>query len=232
MSIDLSRTEVRQVAIGFEIAIEGRPIRTPAGAPLIVPSAALAEAIAGEWRAQKGPIKPLVMPLTRLAMTAIDRVRPDRSVAIAQILAFAGSDLLCYRAVEPAALARRQAEMWQPWVEWAARRFDVPLQVTRGIVPVPQSPAAIDALRRAIACLGEHELVVLAELVNLTGSCLLGLAAVEGETDAGALFECCQLDETFQIERWGEDAEAAKRRASLKTDLSAALRYLALARAA
>jgi len=230
MTLDLSKTRAVRGETGWEIQIGGRPIRTPAKAVLAVPSAPLAEAIAEEWRAQTGPIKTHTMPLTRLAMTTIDRIRPDPAVAVDQVVAYAGSDLLCYRAEEPEALVRRQADRWQTWLDWAARRFDAPLRVTRGIVPAPQSAEALAALRRAIAGLDAHELMVLAEITALSGSCVLGLAAVEGLLDSDTLFDLCQLDESFQIERWGEDAEAGERRAGLRADLGHVLRYLALVR--
>lgn len=230
MSIDLTNVRAAEVEQGWEIQVGGRPIKTPAKAPLVVPSAALAFALAAEWRAQKGRLNTHAMPLTRLAMTVIDRIRPDPVVAIDQVIAYAGTDLLCYRAEEPEALVRRQSERWQPWLDWVVRHFDAHLRITHGVVPVAQDPDAIAALRRAVTGLDPHALMVLAEITALSGSCVLGLAAIMGKLDAKALFDLCQLDEDFQIERWGEDAEAAKRRAGLLADLTDSLRYLALVR--
>lgn len=230
MKLDLAQACAVPGDAGWEIQIGGRAIRTPAKAALVVPSAALAEAIAVEFRAQKGRLNPHAMPLARLAMTAIDRIAPDPAVAVAQTIAYAESDLLCYRASAPEALVRRQAEGWQPWLDWAAQRFDAPLRVTRGIVPVAQPAPAMAALRRAVAGLDADVLMVLAEVTALSGSCVLGLAAIEGRLDADAIFDLCQLDESFEIERWGEDAEATRRRAGLRADIAVCLRYLDLVR--
>jgi len=205
-------------------------MRTPARTILALPTEALASAIAGEWREQTGSPDPRTMPLNRLAVTVIDRIRPDPARVVEQVLAYAGSDLLCYRAVEPETLARRQAAGWQPWLDWAARRFDAPLLVASGVVPITQPAQALEALRHAVAALDAHALMALAEVTALAGSCVLGLAAVAGEIDAGRVFELSQIDETFQMERWGADDEAVTRRAGLAADLGHALRYLALAR--
>lgn len=216
---------------GFSVSLDGRPIKTPAGAPLRAPTRALGEAVAAEWNAQKEKIDPRSMPLTRLLSTAIDRVGPDRNRAIDQIAAYAATDLVCYRAEQPADLVRRQEEVWRGLLDWAERAHGARLRVTRGVVPVKQDPEALRMLRAEAARLSDVELSALASATAAAGSLVVGLALLAGEIDAGAAFEAAELDASFQIERWGEDAEAAGRRARLLDDLNAIERFVMLARA-
>jgi chaperone required for assembly of F1-ATPase len=225
------RAETVAVACGYGVALDGKPIKTPAKQPLVVPNAALATAIAAEWDAQVGEIRPAQMPLTRLASTAIDRVMPQREEIVQQIADYAGTDLVCYRAVHPPELAMRQHAVWQPLADWAALRYDAPLEITSGVVPKPQPEASLRAFADAVA---EQDDLTLAALHLATGACgslVIALALIEGRLDAADAFAASQLDESFQFGAWGEDKEEAQRRAALAEDIAAAARFISLLRA-
>ncbi|HVC55673.1 MAG TPA: ATP12 family protein [Stellaceae bacterium] len=213
---------------GWGVALDGRPLRTPARGELVLPQAALAAAIAAEWAAQQAEIRPATMPLFRLAATALDRTAPQRDRVIAEAANYAGTDLVCYRAEHPPALAKRQHAVWQPLIDWATARYDAALAVTRGIVPIPQSPAALKAFAAAVAAQDDFRLTALHALTAACGSLVIALALLEDRIDAAAAFAAAQLDETFQIEAWGEDAEAAARRHALAADIAAAARFAEL----
>jgi chaperone required for assembly of F1-ATPase len=207
---------------GFSVQLDGRDIRTPRQAVLVLPSAGLAEAVAGEWAAQGERIEPATMPLMSLACTAIDQVAPNRGAAIGELLDYAGSDLLCYRAEHPEALVARQAGVWQPLLDWAARDLDAPLRVTCGIRHEPQPEDALAALRRSVEVLDDLSLTALDCATRASGSLVIALALHRGRVGADAAFEAAELDATFQIELWGEDPEATRRRAAVCADLAAA----------
>ena len=223
---------VRPVEGGWGVFLDDRPLRTPAKRELTVPSQRLAEAIAAEWDAQETDIRPHTMPLTRLAATALDHTAAARDKIVAEIANYAGTDLVCYRAEQPPTLAARQHAAWQPLIDWAARRYDAGLAVTVGIVPRPQSPAALKAFAGVVASFDDFRLTALQALTGACGSLVIALALTERRLDAEAAFTISQIDETFQIEAWGEDAEAMKRRALLAEDISAAARFLELLSAA
>lgn len=210
---------------GFAIMLDGRPVRTPGRRMLAVPSRALAEAIAAEWRAQGDRVEPRSMPLTRLASTALDLVGQRRPAIVDEIAAYAGTDLVCYRADAPAELAARQHAAWQPLLDWAAARYGAALVVTQGVVPRPQPPEALAALRRAVEAYDDMALVALHAATAAAGSLIVALALLDGRIDAAEAFAASQLDETFQIKKWGEDAEAARRRAALRDDLAQAAEF-------
>jgi chaperone required for assembly of F1-ATPase len=212
------------------VALDGKAIRTPAKRELVVPSRALAAAIAAEWQAQGDEVKPHTMPLTRLASTAIDLVAPRRQQVVDEIVNYAGSDLLCYRAEQPAELIAREHDSWQPLVDWATLRYDAPLIVTSGILPVRQLPETMRAFAAAVDAYDPLLLTALHAITTVAGSLVIALAVLEGRLDAAAAFAAAQLDETFEIEKWGEDAEQSERRAALKDDIAAAARFAALLR--
>jgi chaperone required for assembly of F1-ATPase len=222
---------VAAVEGGFAIRLDDKPLRTPAKAPLTVPGAALAEAIAAEWRAQGEEVSPAALPLTRLASTAIDLVAPRRAAVVAEIAKYAGTDLVCYRAEHPAELVARQHHAWQPLLDWAALRYDAPLAVTAGIAPVAQPEASLRAFTAAVEAHDEMTLAALHLATSACGSIVLALALVEERLDADAAFAAAQLDESFQIEQWGEDLEQTRRRAGLKDDIALAARFVELLRA-
>lgn len=213
---------------GFAVTLDGRFVRTPAGTPLHLPSAALAEAVAAEWQGQGDHVEPTSMPLMQLAATALDRVGPKREAVLDELLRFVATDLLCYRAAEPQDLIDRQARVWQPVLDWAMTRYDAPLCVTSGVMPVPQPDDALAALRRAVALLDDWRLTALQSATAASGSLVLALALVEGRLDALQAFAASQLDELYQIELWGDDPEAEARRERLRHDVAAAGRLVAL----
>jgi chaperone required for assembly of F1-ATPase len=226
----------RQVELGVEgdmhrVLLDGRPLRTPAKRPVALPTAALAAAIAAEWRDQGENIEPAIMPITRLASTAQDRLPELRAAAIAELVDYAETDLLCYRAAAPLDLVERQSQTWQPLLDWAARTYGARLVVTTSILPVAQPKAAVQRLQAAVEALDDWRLVGLHAATSVLGSLILGLAVVEGRIDAEQALATSLLDELFEIERWGQDAETERRHAMLRRDLEAAADFLgALAR--
>ena len=218
----------RRIGEGWSVTLDGKPMRTPAKRDLTVPSEALAAAIAAEWDAQQDQVRPATMPLTRLAATAIDRTAPLRQQIVAETANYAGTDLVCYRADQQPMLAARQHEAWQPLLDWARRRYDAALAVTAGIVPTAQSPASLNAFAAAVAAQDDFRLTALHALTTACGSLVIALAVLEGRLDADAAFAASQLDESFQIEAWGEDSEAAQRRRALAADIAASARFLEL----
>ena len=218
------------VAGGYGIALDGKPLLTPAKRPLVLPAMPLAEAIAAEWQAQGDTIDPLAMPQMRLASIAIDLVMPRREEVLAELGKYAGTDLVCYRAEHPPELVARQHSVWQPLVDWATLRFDAPLAVTAGIVPVAQPPATLHAFAAALADYDPLRLTALHAATAACGSLVIALALIEGRLDAEAAFAAAQLDESFQIEQWGEDAEQTARRANLRKDIAAIAQLVDLLR--
>jgi chaperone required for assembly of F1-ATPase len=225
-----SMAEVAERNGGYTVVLDGRPVRTPAKASLSLPTRALAEAVAEEWRAQEEEIHPQSMRLMRLAATAIDRVSRQRDAVIEEIAAYAATDLVCYRAEQPASLAARQQAAWQPLVDWAARRYDARLRVTAGLMPVQQPQAATGALRSAVAVLDDMMLTGLHNATAACGSAVIALALAEGRVGPDEAWELSLVDETFQVEQWGEDGEAARRHQALREDIASAVRFMELSR--
>ncbi|MCW3472985.1 ATP12 family chaperone protein [Limobrevibacterium gyesilva] len=219
---------------GWQVLLDGKPVRLPGGAPLRLDSPALAQAVAAEWQAagggKGGEMSYADVPLTRLAGTAQERIAPDPEPVVLELARYAESDLLCYRAEQPAALVQRQQAGWQPWLDWAESRFAARLRVTAGVMYVPQDPQALAALAQAVAALDAWALAALGIAVPGTGSLVLGLAMAEGVLDPAAAHALATLDETFQEELWGTDDEARDRRRRIAADLATAGRFLALAR--
>jgi chaperone required for assembly of F1-ATPase len=218
----------RPVEGSWGVFLDARPLRTPAKRELSVPARRLAEAIAAEWDAQETDIHPERMPLTRLAATALDHTSAQRDKIVAEVANYAATDLVCYRAEQPPALVARQEAAWGPLIDWAAGRYDAGLAVTAGIVPQPQSPASLKAFAAVVASFDDFRLTALQALTAGCGSLVIALALAEGRLGPDAAFAASQLDETFQIEAWGEDAEAMKRRALLAEDIKGAARFLEL----
>ena len=225
-----SAVSVISAADGLTVALDGRAVRTPLGRSLAVGQSALAEALAAEWQAQGETIRPHTMPLTQLVSTAIDRVGPQRPAIIDELLNYAATDLLCYRAESPGDLVERQQSLWQPVIDWGAVELRAELIVTTGVVPVSQPFQSLARLREIVESHDSWRLTALQCVVAATGSLLLGLALVEGRLDAEQVFRASELDETYQIELWGEDPEASRRRRGLRDDVAAAARFLHLCR--
>jgi chaperone required for assembly of F1-ATPase len=215
---------------GFRVLLDGRPMRTPAKVVLVAPTRDLAEAIAAEWRAvpEKTEINVSHLPLTRLATTGIDRVASQRARVIDDTAKYAGSDLLCYRATDPASLVQRQSAHWQPLLDWLVERYGARLTVGSGTTFVTQPAEAVAALRAAVAAHGDLALSALYNLTHIAGSLAIALALSEGRLSAADAFTAAQLDELFQIERWGADPIATQRHEGIQRDLAAGARFLAL----
>jgi len=219
---------VTEAPDGFAVVLDGKPVRTPAKRPLAVPTRALAEAIAEEWLMQGDTVDPKRLPLTRLASIALDLVAPRREAVVAEVVKYASTDLVCYRAEQPRELAERQHAAWQALIDWVTLRFDAPLAVTSSILPVAQSPASLKAFEAAVAAYDTSRLAALHFATAACGSLVVALALIEGRIDAAAAFASAELDESYEIERWGEDAEQAKRRATLREDIALAARFVSL----
>jgi chaperone required for assembly of F1-ATPase len=220
----------------FGVALDGKPLKTPAGKEIAIAPKRLAEAMVVEWRGvvprTKAPkINFAKLPLTRIVGTAIDRVPPNRDALLDELIAYAQTELLCFRASEPAALVERETAIWQPLLDWAALAFDAPLVVSHGSIIAPEQPAqSLAALRAAMAAMDDLKLAGLGVAVAATSSLVVSLALAEGKIDAVGAFEAAELDATFQIERWGEDSEATEKRAKARQELIVAERFFALAR--
>ena len=223
--------EAAREADGWAIRLDGRPVRTLARASLVVPGEALAKAIADEWRVQGETIDPATMPMTGFANATLDRVLPALADFRVQIAVYAASDLFCYRAADPPALAALQAAHWDALLDWARARYDVSFAVTAGIMPVDQPEATLARLAAVVEAIEPWRLAGAAVLTQISGSLVGLLAHLEGEIDAQALFEATTLDERWQAEQWGEDEEAAARLAARRADFLNAARWCALARA-
>lgn len=221
----------KEVAVGPDrvVALDGRPVRTPGRAPLALPTDALADAIAAEWRGVGETLDPRAMPLTGLANAAIDRIAPDRPAFAAGLARYGESDLLCYRADGPAELAQRQAALWDPALDWARGRYDVHFEVATGVMHRPQPPLTVQRLGETVGALDEWALAGLSPVVTITGSLVLALALVEGALDPDAVWRAAGVDEDWQQERWGEDALAAQAREGRRRDYNAGTRFLAAA---
>jgi chaperone required for assembly of F1-ATPase len=219
---------------GYAILLDGRAMHLPGGPVLCVRAAPLAHAIAEEWQEagadKDGEMSFADTPLTRLAGTAQQRIAPDPTPTIDAIARYGESDLLCYRADAPEALVERQARGWQPWLNWAALTYDAPLRVGSGIAHVRQHRDSIGALRRAVAALDAEALAALGIAVPALGSLILGLALVHGGLDAAEAHALGALDELFQAEQWGDDAEAVARRRAIAEDVALAARFIGLTR--
>ena len=213
------------LAGGNAILLDGWALKTPRGTSLDLPTHALAEAIAEEWRAQADEIDPQSMPLTRLANTAIDGVTPRREEVIAEIVAFAMHDHLCYRADTPTELVRRQSEAWDPLLDWAAQRYGAPLMIAKGVTSVAQPENSIAALRMALETFDPFALAALHVVASICGSLVLALAIADRRLTAAEAFVLSHIDEQFQAEKWGHDAGSGKRRQHLLAELTVAERF-------
>ena len=224
--------DLRKEAAGFTLLLDDRPMRLPTGESLLIEYRPLAEAIAAEWDAPEmgTEVSQNLLPLTQLAATARYRIAPAPLDTATAIAAYARSDLLCYRAEEPAELVRRQQELWQPWMDWAARRYDATLIVTSGIGYVDQSHRALAALSGAVAAHDAHGLATLGILVPIFGSVVLGLAVTDGALAAEEAFLLSALDALFQEEHWGQDHEAVAERARSAQEVMMAARFFRLTR--
>lgn len=212
---------------GYALTLDGRPVKTPGREPLVLPTRPLGEAVAGEWAAQVETVKPHTMRLTAIACTGLDLAGPRREELVSAVAAYGETDLVCYWS-EEAALAERQRAHWQPLLDWLAFAYGARLNVTTAVVPAPQPSQALRALTRAVESFDAMGLAALSCATRAAGSLVIALALSSGRVGAEEAFAAAELERSFQIERWGEDVEAAKDRAALKAELQGAERFLAL----
>ena len=221
---------VEKAGEAYRILLDGKPLRTPVGAPFLLPNETLAQAVADEWQAQGEKFNAESLHLTKLANTAIDRVAANREAWIEQILAFARSDLLCYRAIAPQGLVARQAAQWDPLLQWARARYGAQLRTATGIGFVEQPPEAIEGLARALEGHDDFALAALHAAATLTGSAIIALGLSEERLGAEEAFAAAELDEIYQAERWGQDSDALIRSQKKATELTNIARFFRLCR--
>ncbi len=216
----------------FAILADKRCIKTPMKADLAVPVLPLAKALAKEWDAQLEVIDPASMPLTRLCNTAIDRVGAQPARIVQEIVDFAASDLVCYRADGPEGLVRRQKDAWDPLLQFVSRKFDAELVSVVGLVHRAQPVATLQAVSDFLNEQDPFVLTAIHNMTTLTGSCVIALAVYDGVLSGGKAWSAAHVDEDWQIKHWGEDAEAGMRRAANKREFDAALQFLEILRQA
>jgi chaperone required for assembly of F1-ATPase len=213
---------------GFGIRLDGRVLKTPMKNELLLPTTALRDAVIAEWQGVEETIDPATMPMTGFANAAIDHVARDKAEFASAIAAYAESDALCYRAEASDALAEKQAEVWDPLLDWAQVRYNVALVRVEGVMHQPQPEATLANLRAAVLARGTFELAAMAKLAHLSGSLVATLALVERAGETATLWQACCLDELWQEELWGSDHWAEKNRADREAEFMAAAQFLGL----
>jgi len=219
-------TDTAEADRGWTVRLDGKPVRTPAKRPLIVPTAALAEVIAGEWASQEETVEPAAMRVNRLATTAVDLMPARRSGAVEQVVEYAETDLLCYRAVHPRALVDAQARHWDPPLDWLARTHGIRLATTTGMMPAAPDAGAVRAVAAVVAREPDWPLVGMHALTTATGSVVLALMVRARALTAAAAADAALVDERFERDQWGEEADARERERRLAADVAAAVRFL------
>lgn len=222
------QVDVKPMNGGFGIFLDEREMKTPVKSAFLVPSKALADAIAEEWRAVNDEIDPSLMPMTRRANAAIDKVIPQHAEVAAMLGEYGGTDLLCYRALQPQELADRQEAAWRPYLDWAEEYFAAPLQVTAGVVFVSQPNQSVENLSKNIIELSAFELTAFHDLVTLSGSLILAQAVMHDYAPPEDVWNASQADEAWQEEKWGQDDEATAAQQTKKRDFIDAYRFLSL----
>lgn len=211
---------------GYAVLLDGRSVKTPAKKSVILPTRAYAELVAGEWEAQGERIDAPSMPATRLAFVTLDHMEAAREMTVAEVTKYASTDLLCFRAPDPADLVAAQAAAWDPLLAWAEETLGAHLVPATGVLPIDQDPVALQAIHGHAAALDVWQLTVLAHATAVCGSAVLGLALLKGRIDGAQAFALSTLDEHYQAGQWGEDAEAAARLAGLKAELETVARVV------
>jgi chaperone required for assembly of F1-ATPase len=216
---------------GFVVLLDGKPVKTPSGAKLILPTLAAAELVALEYGAQEKEVNPATMPVTRLANTAVDGVEGQVEAVLADIENFAGSDLVCYRSEGPEVLVELQAKAWDPYIAWANKALNARFFLAQGVMPIDQPAEAIAAISKALAKYhSAFAAACLHSMTTLTGSAILALAAGEGHVSAETAWGDAHVDEDWTISQWGADEEATVRRAYRWLEMKAAADLLAASR--
>jgi len=218
----------KQEGGGWTIELDGRQVKTPARVTLELPSEALGKAVAEEWRAVGDRVDPRAMPLTGLGNAAIDRVAPQRQMFAQSLANYAEADLACYRADGPSELVRRQEKHWDKLLDWARRRYDVDFATTSGLMHVAQPPATVAQLAQAVSVLDPFQLAGMSPLVTIGGSLIAALAVFEKAIAPAEAWEAVSIDERWQLEQWGADAEAEAALENRRRDFLAAARFLDL----
>lgn len=213
---------------GFGITLDGRPVRTPGRTALVLPKRALADAVAAEWDAQDGKVDPTSMPMMQCAATAIDRVAPNHEEIARQTARYGETDLLCHRADYPEALQARQAASWDPLLDWLQKGRGVRLQPVAGLFAAPQDKEGLARIEAELVALDAFRLAGIANATGALGSIVLALALGDGRLDAGEAFRLSRIDEDWQAEHWGLDAEEAARATRLEAEIADVARYLTL----
>lgn len=213
---------------GFTVRLDARPVRTPAKAPMVLPSLVMAQAIAAEWDAQHGLVTPATMPCTRAANSAIDKVTPQFDEVAALLAAYGATDLLCYRATGPEPLIQRQAAAWDPLLAWSATALRAPLTATSGVIHIAQSDASLAALTAEVRALTPFQLAAFHDLVAISGSLVLALAITHRHLPASDAWTLSRIDEAWQAEQWGTDEDAAAQEALRRAAFLQADRFFAL----
>jgi chaperone required for assembly of F1-ATPase len=222
------KVTVESVGGGFNVSLDEKSILTPRKNLLLLPNRTLAEAIASEWRTQGEAIRPSDMPMMSLASTVIDRLVPQKIDVINSIVAYAQTDLLCYRAPEPNELIRRQCDIWDPLLYWAKIKLNADFSVTTGIMPLEQPKHIEITIRAAVVCYDAFTLIALHELTAISGSIVIGLAIIEGGIEVGDGIVAAQLDTLYQIERWGEDTEGTLKLKTMRREMLDAANFIVL----
>jgi len=219
------KATVEKAGDGYQVLLDGRKLRTPVKSELIVPSRVMAEAIAAEWDAQEEKIDPITMPVTRSANAAIDKVGTMHAEVAALVAEYGGTDLLCYRAESPEELVKRQCEAWDPLLEWAAETLKAPLKTGIGIVHVPQDTAVLQTLAKRVSDMDNFQLAAFHDLVGMSGSLIIGFAAIHTFLPVPELWRRSRIDEDWQVEQWGEDDEASATEAGKRQGFEHAARF-------
>lgn len=210
---------------GFTVRLDGRPVRTPAKAALILPTQAMAGAIAQEWDAQETVVDPRTMPVTRGANAAIDKVRVQRAEVVELLAEYGDSDLLCYRAAGPDGLIQRQAAAWDTMLDWAAETMGARLFVGEGVMHVDQNPVALARLAAEVEAFDDFALAAVHDLISLSGSLVLALAVTRDAITVEDAWAASRIDEHWQIEQWGEDETATIAEKTKQTAFADAARF-------
>jgi chaperone required for assembly of F1-ATPase len=210
------------------VLLDGRPVRTPKRTLLAMPTAGLAEAVAGEWRDQVDEIVPTSMPLTQLVSTALDRIAPQMDAVVTEVVRFAETDLVCYRAETPESLVLAEHTAWSPLVVWLEQTFGARLAVTSGIQPIPQPAESLAKIRTEIARFDAMRLAALSSATAVSGSVVIGLALAHNHITGAEAADAAHVDEMHQMERWGREQDAETHMLLRRAELLAVERFLAL----
>jgi chaperone required for assembly of F1-ATPase len=213
---------------GWMVHLDQRPLKTPAGQPLVLTGEALTRHIHDEWDAQGDHIIPATMPMFRYAVTAVDRVTPQRDQVIDQMLDYTKNEMLCYRTPDQPELAEEQNRHWQPWLDWAQQSFHLTFEVAEGIMPISQPEASVKTAKTILSEMDDFRLAGVFNLISISGSFVVGLAVSEGQLSPQNGYEIAFLEERWQAKQWGSDEDAENRRQRLKQDMIDIGQYLSL----